>query len=84
MAIFTAPAYAILISMSLNNEDLEDIKQIVTAATANLATKIDTLGIRLDKRIDILDEKTDVILKAVGDRIENHEARPTKLEAHAA
>lgn len=70
------------------------VSSAVTEQTADLSQRFDKLETRFDKlevkvdkletKIDDVDAKTDAILEAVGDRLDNHETRITKLEQTTA
>lgn len=75
----------------MNDNQLDDLKQFITAtvsqATANMATKDDIANMatkddikRLEVKIDDVDLKLDTISDVLNDRINDHETRLTKLE----
>lgn len=83
----------------MNTEQLEDLKQFITAIvsqqTADLYGKIDTVEMRihnvernLNIRIDTLDEKLDRMQDAIAETItegyKDHEVRITRLERKLA
>lgn len=85
--------------VAMDEAVIDDLKQFITAtvsqATADMATKADLedlatkadlakLETKLEARIDIVDEKLDVVMQAVGERLDDHEQRLTKLEVKTA
>ena len=84
--------------MSLTPDDLEDMKQLMTAVvrqeTTGLATGLEKLETKVDglqqqvnglqQQITDLDDKVDTIAEALHEDLADHERRITKLEQQPA
>ncbi len=78
----------------MNDDQMDDLKQFITATVSQteerLTNRIDGLDNRIDKlevridsleqKIDDVDAKLDTIAETLHGRIEDHEVRITKLE----
>lgn len=68
----------------MNDDQLDDLKQFITSTvsqqTTDLREDIVKLDTKLTRMIGDVDAKADAILDAVGERLDDHEVRITKLE----
>lgn len=68
----------------MNDDQLDDLKQFITSTvsqqTTYLREDIVKLDTKLTRMIGDFDAKADAILNAVGERLDDHEVRITKLE----